>query len=395
VALYHVHAGVIRKGQSAGGATGFAQYIAREHPEHATQFARYVHREGWAKEDLVATGAGGLPAWAHSSTHFWLMADRYERGGAHRPRTVARTYEIALPRELSPEARLELAADIRETFFERYPHSWALHNPIDAQGLEHPHMHLMLSERGPDDGIDRGPKLYLSQAAGPHHDPATYGVRKDRSWQGPARLHELRAGIATLTNAALERAGVQAAVSHASLKARLLSREAAVYTRAEDKAQVEARREELHRYHHPFEATENWVMWREQKAREGIRDVGREAMIDHVRDKFWRRDTSPAREQERAQSLARSIAREHQRTGRPLQGPRVEAPRPSLADLTTRLTQLQAMLARMSQEEPQAGAALNVRLISGRSGSRAWASSARRAGQRARPGGALGPSRAL
>ena len=200
---------------------------------------------------------------------------------------MARTYEIALPRELSAAQRLELAADIRATFFEQYPHVWAVHNPIDRTGAEHPHMHLMLSERRQVDQILRGPKLYFSQAAGPHQDPATHGVLKVRSWQGPARLHEIRAGIAMLTNAALERAGLQSAVSHESLKARLLHREAAMYTRAAEKLQVEARREELHRYAHLYEAVENWGMWRYQKAETHIRDVSREAMVDRVRDRFW------------------------------------------------------------------------------------------------------------
>src|SRR5712691_1462105 len=181
MALYHVHAAVIQKGKSIGGATGFARYIAREEATHAMQAIRYIHRDGWSQEDLVAKGAGGLPRWAQRSTHFWRMADRYERGGVHRPGTVARTYQIVLPRELSPAARRELAADIRETFFARYPHSWAIHNPIDPEGQEHPHMHLMLSERGPDDGIARGPQQFFSQAAGPQQDPAAHGVRKDRS----------------------------------------------------------------------------------------------------------------------------------------------------------------------------------------------------------------------
>ena len=175
-------------------------------------------------------------------------------------------------------------------------------------------------------------------------------------------MRELREGIATLTNAALQRAGLDLAVSHESICARGHTREACIYTTIQDKAPVEARREDLHRYHHPWEQAQDLVAWRQQKAREGIRDVSREAMIDRVRDKFWLRDTSPAREQERAQSIARSIAREHQRTGRPLQGPRVEVPRPSFAELTARLIQLRAILVRMSQEEPQAGAALNVRL---------------------------------
>jgi hypothetical protein len=65
---------------------------------------------------------------------------------------------------------------------------------------------------------------------------------------------------------------------------------------------------------------------------------------------------------ERQASVWRTIHREHARTGRPLQGPRVEVPRPSLAEISARLTQLQARLAQLSQDAPQAGAALNVRL---------------------------------
>ena len=40
MALYHVHAHVISKGASPGGSTGFAQYIAREQADKATQYAR-------------------------------------------------------------------------------------------------------------------------------------------------------------------------------------------------------------------------------------------------------------------------------------------------------------------------------------------------------------------
>jgi hypothetical protein len=84
-------------------------------------------------------------------------------------------------------------------------------------------------------------------------------------------------------------------------------------------------------------------------------------MVDHVRDRFWLRDTSPAREAERQTSVARTIAREHARTGQPLQGLRqygVGARRVAEA-----LAQLQALLARSrGQEESQAGSALNVRL---------------------------------
>jgi len=79
------------------------------------------------------------------------------------------------------------------------------------------------------------------------------------------------------------------------------------------------------------ETVENGVRWREQTVREGLRDVSREAMIDHVRDRFWRHDDSPAREQERYASVWRTMHREHQRTGRPLQGPRQPPQRVPLA----------------------------------------------------------------
>jgi hypothetical protein len=363
MALFHVYADVIRKVNGSGGATGFARYIAREDTDLASQALRYIDREGRPADDLVAQGAGGIPPWAQSSTEFWQAADRYERGGVKRPGTVARTYQMTLPRELSPEARLGLAADIRAVFFERYPQSWAIHTPRDAAGQEQPHMHLILSERGPADSIERGPEHFFRQAAGPHQDPTTHGVRKDRSWQGPQRLRQIRAGMATLINAALEREGVPCAVSHESLQARQVEREPQVYTSGDDPATVAAARTALHQDAHPAENLQNLEAWRGQKAREGIQDLSREAMIDHVRDRFWRHDTTPAREAERQASLARRIAREHARTGRPLQGPRPAPTRRSQQGQGQRLAhQLAGLLRRRSEEEPAHGAALTVRL---------------------------------
>ena len=359
MALYHVHADVLSKGQSRGGAAGFSAYLQREDRDQSTQMARYLHREGWSAEDLVAKGEGGLPAWAPSGTLFFRAADVYERQHA----TVARTYEIALPRELSPDQRLELAADLRATFFEQYPHVWAIHNPIDDHGADHPHLHLMLSERRETDGLERDPVLYFRQAAGPHQDPATHGVRKDRSWHGPARLHELRAGMAMLTNAALERAGLDVAVTHESLRTQMSPRAPAVYTKGADKAKVEARREELHRDDHPHENLLNVTMWRFQKGQQGITDLSRAAMVDRVRDTFWRHDTSPPRAQERRVSLERTLAREHARTGRPLQGPHQRQPSyPTGQDLLEQLAELAEALERVGQEEHQHGRALRIRL---------------------------------
>jgi len=285
VALYHVHSAVIKKGASVGGASGFACYIARDHPDNATQFARYLDPWG-GREDLVAKGEGALPSWAKDAHQFWLMADRYERGGPVRPGTVARTFEIALPRELSPTEREELAADLRAVFFDQYPHSWALHNPIDPDGGEHPHLHVMLSERR-DDGLPRTPKTYFARTATRTQDKATHGVRKDRSFHGLERLLALRAGTCTLINASLERASLDVAVTHESLQTQMSPRAPAVYTRKADKVKVEALRSLLQREDYPHENRINVAMWRFQKGQEGIEDISREAMVTHVHDRFW------------------------------------------------------------------------------------------------------------
>ena len=350
MALYHVHVHVIRHGQTVGGAAGFATYLAREQPDNATQFARYMHGAA-GREDLVAKGHGALPTWAQDATHFFQVADQQERTRG----TVARCFEIALPRELSPDERLDLAADLRATFFAQYPHAWAIHNPIDPEGGEHPHMHLMLSERRETDGLARGPAQYFAQAAGPHQDPATHGVRKDRSWQGPPRLRALRAGIAVLTNAALERAGRPIAVSHESLRARGETRAPAVYTRAAAKAEVEARRDEVHQWDHPYETRINLVRWQQQKAREGLTDLSREAIIAHVRDAFWVHDDSPARVEERDASVWRRMQREQARTGRPLHGPRAPVHRQEQQGARDIVQDLEALVAQLDALSAESG----------------------------------------
>jgi hypothetical protein len=316
MALFHVHASVISKGKIVGGSAGFAQYIAREQPEQGAKHAQYIARESHpARDDLIEKGHGALPVWARSGSHFFAMADRYERTNA----LVARCYEIALPRELTSTARLALAADIRATFFAHFPHAYAIHNPVDAQGLEHPHMHLMLSERRVLDGIARSPKMYFARAAEREQDQATHGVRKDRSLYGVAQLRAMRAGIATLTNAALEREGHAIAISHQSHQANGFDREAAIYPRWGERdivAKVQTQREILHRDWHQLENEANRDAWSQQKHQQGIYDLSREAIIDHVRDQFFIRDKSPARERERAASFERQVEREYALTGR-------------------------------------------------------------------------------
>jgi hypothetical protein len=74
----------------------------------------------------VAAGSANLPRWAQgSAAQFWQAADTSERTGW----VVARHRQVALPRELSDEDRLELAHDICEVTVGKFAHSWAVHAP--------------------------------------------------------------------------------------------------------------------------------------------------------------------------------------------------------------------------------------------------------------------------
>jgi hypothetical protein len=275
------------------------------------------------------------------------MADRYERKNG----LIARTYEFALPRELSPEGRLELAHDIRATFFAQYPHTWAVHCPEvhtvqgDGRAKEQPHLHVMFSTRREDVDVGRTPEQWFRQAAPVHQDPLSGGVKKDGCWDRKATLQGLRHETAILINAALEREGHPVAVSAASLRRqghdrspeRQLSKgdtvllkqygwEIPAHLPQPQQAQLRAmhkrvqatlgNREIISREYRGWENECARFGWESQKEREGIRDLSREAVVDHVRDRFWQHDHSQVREAERAASFARALEREYARTGR-------------------------------------------------------------------------------
>ena len=121
----------------------------------AANHADYIERKGeYAKrKDLEYTEHGNMPEWARDNpSHFWLAADQFERANG----STYRELEIALPRELTPEQRLELVQDfVRQEAGERHAWSFAIHNPkASIDGGEQPHAHIMMSQRV-NDGIDR------------------------------------------------------------------------------------------------------------------------------------------------------------------------------------------------------------------------------------------------
>ena len=212
-------------------ARAHAQYIAREgkyrernrgasaHTDYLTREGRYTHRA----QELEQTWSGNLPSWAQSAKEFWDAADLYERANGR----VYTEVVIALPRELSKEARREVVNEfIDKEIGDRFPYTAAIHNPKALDGGEQPHVHIMFSLRE-QDGIERGKELFFKRAN--DRDPSRGGAKKSREWSkdDPAndRVNELRARWETLANRALKRAGRAERIDRRSLQDQGIERE--------------------------------------------------------------------------------------------------------------------------------------------------------------------------
>lgn len=210
MASYHLSV----KTGGKGNASPHADYIARE--------------EKYAREkdsDLEHKESGNMPAWAaHKPSEFWKAADTFERANG----CTYREIEIALPRELKPEQRLELVRDfVRQEIGDRHAYQFAIHNPTAAiAGGEQPHAHIMFSERL-NDGIDRDPQQYFKRANS--KAPELGGAKKVRFGETQTErktyLTAQRERWAVLQNQHLERYQCADRVDARSLKAQGIERE--------------------------------------------------------------------------------------------------------------------------------------------------------------------------
>lgn len=165
-----------------------------------------------------------MPAWAeHDPGIFWKAADEHERANGSTYREV----EVALPRELTPDQRRALVEDfVREHIGDRHPFTFAIHIPKAAiEKGEQPHAHIMYSERTLD-GIARDPELFFKRAN--TKNPERGGCKKASGGklqaERKAELLATRERWANVQNKHLERAGVDARVSHLSLRAQGIDR---------------------------------------------------------------------------------------------------------------------------------------------------------------------------
>lgn len=206
MAIYHLSVKAISR--SAGrSATAAAAYRAGvEITDTRTgEVHDYTRKRGIVSADLVLPA--GAPEWAADRSALWNAAEHAER---RKDSCVAREYEVALPSELTAEARRELAVAFAKELADREGCAVdvCIHEPSKGGDNRNHHAHIMRTTRQVGaEGL--GAKLDTEKAG------------RNRA----ADLEAVRARWAELTNEHLRRHGVEATVDHRSLKAQGIDRE--------------------------------------------------------------------------------------------------------------------------------------------------------------------------
>ena len=182
---------------------------ARPHADYILAQGKYQNK----KEELELSGSGNLPAWAKNDPKkFWRECEKRERANGSR----YREHIISLPRELNQAQRAELVRDwIDQELGDKHAYTYAIHNTKAADGLEHPHLHLMFSDRI-NDGIERTEEKYFSRYNS--KNPERGGCQKANSGMTRQEMKDqliaTREAWAKIGNEHLQKAGHAPSLDH-------------------------------------------------------------------------------------------------------------------------------------------------------------------------------------
>ena len=128
------------------------------------------------KPDVVHTeiiAPEAAPGWVYDRQTLWNVVERCEK---RRDAQLAREIEITLPRELSPDARIDLVRGfVRDHFVSAgMVADIGIHVPDAADGGEQPHAHVMLTLRRLDSTTLLG-----------------FSATKEREWNEPEKISRL------------------------------------------------------------------------------------------------------------------------------------------------------------------------------------------------------------
>ena len=196
MAIYHLRASMISR--SAGrSATGAAAYRAGERIHDARTGLDFDYRARSGVTHVEILAPAHAPDWVHDRAALW---NRVEAAETRKNSQLAREVRVALPAELSHEARVELVRDFcQRSFVDRgMVADIALHAPGLTGDERNHHAHILLTTRELDaDGF----------------------TTKNRDWNAVAVLEDWREAWAEDCNAALERAGHALRIDHRTLEA--------------------------------------------------------------------------------------------------------------------------------------------------------------------------------
>jgi hypothetical protein len=168
-----------------------------------------------AKDDVVSTGCGNLPAFCQGDpAPLWIAADLHER---HKG-SAGRELVVSLPRELGRAEWQDLVGKLIQHDIGPKPYQYAIHVPReDVHENSHPHAHILYCDRVPD-GIERPPERFFRRPN--PKTPELGGCRKDSGGRSPKQLRlaviKRKSLWAELQNQALASGGHAARVDHRS-----------------------------------------------------------------------------------------------------------------------------------------------------------------------------------
>lgn len=210
MASYHLAVKAISRGAGRS-ATGAAAYRAGVliADERTGLVHDYTRKQGIEHNEIVLPA--DAPAWARDRAALWNAAEVAER---RKDAKVAREYEIALPAELSPEARRELARAFAQELSARYGVAVdiAVHAPGREGDQRNHHAHLLTTTRriGPEGLGEKTRELDVKGTAA-------------------VEVDQVRERWAVMQNQALERAGLEERVDHRSFERQGLDLEPTVH----------------------------------------------------------------------------------------------------------------------------------------------------------------------
>ena len=195
MAIYHFSAQVISR-SGGGNAIAAAAYRAGE----KIQDHNYT-KKGRVDYTEILTPKNA-PEWAKNRESLWSMVETAER---RKDAQLCREINMALPLELKPEERQELAQNFCRNFTQL---GMVADLAIHGQDTGNPHAHIMLTMR--------------------ELKPEGFGQKK-REWNRRELVEEWREAWAKEANLALERAGHEARIDHRTLAAQGIDREPTIH----------------------------------------------------------------------------------------------------------------------------------------------------------------------